>query len=89
MSYHSSKIGDCIIKEKMEYIKKNFIQLLIMVFALGLLLYGYCHDKALLMAISSLLAIVVWFVDSIENSSKIKELDERLKNEEEWYEGDQ
>ena len=40
------------------------------------------------MAVSSILAMFVWFVDSIVNTKKMTDLDERLKNEEEWYEGD-
>lgn len=72
----------------MHYIKANLIQIIFMLIALGLLAYGYFSDKALLMAISSLIAILVWFIDSKANTSKIEELDERLTNEEEWYEGD-
>ena len=71
----------------MQYIKANLIQIILMLIALGLLVYGYIYDQYLLMAISSLLAILVWFIDSIANTSKIKDIDERLKNEEEWYEG--
>lgn len=71
----------------MQYIKANLIQIIFMLIALGLLVYGYIYDQYLLMAISSLLAILVWFIDSIANTSKIKDIDERLKNEEEWYEG--
>ena len=70
----------------MQYIKANLIQIIIMLIALGLLAYGYIYDHTLLMAISSLLAILVWFIDSLANTNKIKDLDERLKNEEEWFE---
>ncbi len=59
-----------------------------MLIAFGLLLYGYLKNEALLMAVSSLLAMLVWFIDSIVNTNKMKDFDERLKNEEEWYEGD-
>ena len=72
----------------MQYIKANLIQIIFMSIALGLLCYGFFMDKALMMAISSILAMLVWFIDSIVNTSKMKDLDERLKNEEEWYEGD-
>lgn len=58
-----------------------------MLIAFGLLLYGYLKDETLLMAVSSLLAMLVWFIDSIVNTNKMKNFDERLKNEEEWYEG--
>lgn len=58
-----------------------------MLIAFGLLLYGYLKDEALLMAVSSLLAMLVWLIDSIVNTNKMKNFDDRLKNEEEWYEG--
>jgi len=72
----------------MQYIKSNLIQIIFMLIALCLLCYGYCKSDALLMAVSSILAMFVWFVDSIVNTKKMTDLDERLKNEEEWYEGD-
>ena len=72
----------------MQYIKANLIQIIFMSIALGLLCCGFLMNEALMMAISSILAMLVWFIDSIVNTNKIKDLDERLKNEEEWYEGD-
>lgn len=71
----------------MQYIKANLIQIIFMLIAFGLLLYGYLKDEALLMAVSSLLAMLVWLIDSIVNTNKMKNFDDRLKNEEEWYEG--
>jgi hypothetical protein len=59
-----------------------------MLIALGLLCFGFLMNEALMMAISSILAMLVWFIDSKVNTSKMNDLDERLKNEEEWYEGD-
>ena len=71
----------------MQYIKANLIQIIFMLIALCLLVYGFIYNQNLLMAISSLLAMLVWLIDSKINTSKIKDLDERLKNEEEWFEG--
>ncbi len=73
----------------MQYIRANLIQIIFMLIALGLLVYGFFYNEALLMAISSLLAMLVWFIDSKVNTTKIEDLDRRLKNEEDWYEGDE
>ena len=55
----------------MQYIKSNLIQIIFMLIALCLLCYGYCKSDALLMAVSSILAMFVWFVDSIVNTKKM------------------
>ena len=62
----------------MYFIKDNKIQFLFMLIALGLLAYGYFKELAWLMAISSAMAIAVWFIDAFKNTKKQKKLDKYL-----------
>lgn len=49
-----------------------------MVIAIVLLVYGLIIDRGLLMAISSALAILVWFIDSFIDIRKTKKLEKEL-----------
>ena len=49
-----------------------------MVIAIVLLVYGLIIDCGLLMAISSALAILVWFIDSFIDIWKTKKLEKEL-----------
>ena len=49
-----------------------------MVIAIVLLVYGLIIDCGLLMAISSALAILVWFIDSFIDIRKTKKLEKEL-----------
>ena len=51
----------------MRYIKTYFYQIVFMLLAIVLLVYGLIINCGVMMAISSGLAIMVWFIDSFKN----------------------
>lgn len=59
----------------MHYLKVNIIQLPFMVIAIVLLVYGLIIDCGLLMAISSGLAILVWFLDSFKHTQSSNKIE--------------
>ena len=64
----------------MHYLKTNFIQLFFMLIALGLLCYGYFNEDALVLAVSSILPILVWFIDKIISIKKERTMDSERSN---------
>lgn len=62
----------------MKFIKANAIQIVFMQIALSLLAYGYCNKIELIMAISSAMAMGVWFIDAVKNTKKASEFDKEL-----------
>jgi Ca2+/Na+ antiporter len=62
----------------MKFIKANAIQIVFMLIALSLLAYGYCNKIELIMAISSAMAMAVWFIDAVKNTKKSNILDKEI-----------
>lgn len=62
----------------MKYLQSNIIQLGFMLLAFSLLVYGFLNDKEFIMAISSVIAMVVWFIDSYKNTKNVNKLEKEL-----------
>ena len=67
-----------IIEIAMRYIKENIIQILAMIASLCMLVYGYRNDNSLVMVVSAVLPIVVWFIDKYFSIKKEREAEETI-----------
>ena len=63
----------------MKFIKANAIQIVFMLIALSLLTYGSCSKIELIIAISSAMAMGVWFIDAVKNTKKSNILDKEIE----------
>lgn len=69
-----------IIEIAMRYIKENIIQILAMIASLCMLIYGCHNDNSLVMVVSTVLPIVVWFIDKYFSIKKEKAMTSKLFN---------
>lgn len=63
----------------MRYIKTYFYQIVFMLLAIVLLVYGLIINCGVMMAISSGLAIMVWFIDSFKNIRNTNKIEKEIK----------
>lgn len=54
-----------------------------MLVAVFFIAYGYCKEDALIVVVSSILPIIVWFIDTYLNTKRGIEMSEKLSEAEE------
>lgn len=67
----------------MHYLKANIFRILVMLVAVCFIAYGYCKEDALIMVVSAILPILVWFIDTYLNTKRGIEMSEKLSEAEE------